>query len=117
VSTPGDITTVDAPALDEAAVRAALEAVNDPHVPVSLRRMGMLREVAVGPGGVVRVQLCVPCLGCPGLGMLRDRVEDAVGALAGVSRVEIDEGFHLKWTREMVEPATRQLMRDNGIQI
>ena len=101
----------------EEAVRAALEEVHDPHVPVSLRRMGMLREVEIAADGVVRVQLCVPCLGCPGLSMLRDRVEDAVGALPGVTRVEIDEGFHLRWTREMVEPATRQLMRDNGIQI
>jgi metal-sulfur cluster biosynthetic enzyme len=79
--------------------------------------MGMLREVEIEAGGVVCVQLCVPCLGCPGLGMLRDRVEEAVLALAGVNRVVIDEGFHLKWSRDMVEPATRQLMRDNGIQI
>jgi len=105
------------PALTEEAVRAALEAVHDPHVPVSLRRMGMLRDVEISADGAVRVQLCVPCLGCPGLSMLRDRVEDAVGALPGVTCVEIDEGFHLRWSREMVEPATRQLMRDNGIQI
>lgn len=105
------------PALTEGAVRAALEAVNDPHVPVSLRRMGMLREIEIAPDGVVRVQLCVPCLGCPGLSMLRDRVEESVAALPGVRRVEIDEGFHLRWTREMVEPEVRQLMRDNGIQI
>jgi metal-sulfur cluster biosynthetic enzyme len=115
VSTPGPILADSA--LTEGAVRAALEAVNDPHVPVSLRRMGMLREIEIEADGTVRVQLCVPCLGCPGLSMLRDRVEDAVGALPGVRRVEIDEGFHLRWTREMVEPETRHLMRENGIQI
>lgn len=106
-----------APVLTEAAIRAALESVNDPHVPVSLRRMGMLREIDIEAGGVVRVQLCIPCLGCPGIGMLRDNIEQAVGALAGVSRVVIDEGFHLRWSRDMVEPETRALMRDNGIQI
>lgn len=115
MSTSGTILANSAPT--EQSVRAALEAVHDPHVPVSLRRMGMLREVEVTPDGVVRVQLCVPCLGCPGLSMLHDRVEEAVGALAGVRRVEIDEGFHLRWSREMVEPEARQLMRDNGIQI
>jgi len=101
----------------EAEVRAALEAVNDPHIPVSLRRMGMLREIEVEAGGVVRVQLCIPCLGCPGIGMLNDRIEEAVSALPGVSRVVIDEGFHLRWSRDMVEPETRLLMRENGIQI
>jgi ATP-binding protein involved in chromosome partitioning len=117
VSQPGQIPADASPALTEGAVRSALEAVNDPHVPVSLRRMGMLREIEIAADGTVRVQLCVPCLGCPGLGMLHDRVVEAVSALPGVRRVEIDEGFHLRWTREMVEPEVRQLMRDNGIQI
>jgi metal-sulfur cluster biosynthetic enzyme len=111
------VSVLAASAVTEAKVRAALETVNDPHIPVSLRRMGMLREIEIGADGVVRVQLCVPCLGCPGLGMLHDRITAAVLALAGVSRVVIDEGFHLRWTRDMVEPRTRQLMRDNGIQI
>ena len=101
----------------ESKVRAALERVNDPHIPVSLRSMGMLREIEIEAGGVVRVQLCVPCLGCPGISMLHDRIREAVLALDGVTNVLIDEGFHLRWSRDMVEPATRQLMRDNGIQI
>ena len=50
----------------------ALEAVHDPHVPVSLRRMGMLREIDIADDGVVTVQVCIPCMGCPGAGMLRE---------------------------------------------
>ena len=117
MSVPGQTLADAAPALSEGTVRAALEAVHDPHVPVSLRRMGMLREVEIVPDGVVRVQLCIPCLGCPGVSMLRDRVEEAVSALPGVRRVEIDEGFHLSWSRDMVEHDVRRLMRENGIQI
>ena len=56
----------------------ALEAVHDPHVPVSLRRMGMLREIDVSQDGVVNVQVCIPCMGCPGVGMLRENVREAV---------------------------------------
>ena len=37
----------------------ALEAVHDPHVPVSLRRMGMLREIDIADDGVVTVQVCI----------------------------------------------------------
>ena len=35
----------------------ALEAVHDPHVPVSLRRMGMLRDIEIADDGSVIVQV------------------------------------------------------------
>lgn len=96
---------------------AALEAVNDPHVPVSLRRMGMLRDVDVGEDGVVTIQLCIPCLGCPGVSMLHAQVREAVMKLPGVTDVRMAEGWHLPWSRDMIEPEVRDLMRVNGIQV
>lgn len=95
----------------------ALEAVHDPHVPVSLRRMGMLREVEVGDDGTVRVQVCIPCMGCPGAGMLREGVREAVETLPGVTKVIVEEGWHLPWSRDMIEPEVRDMMRANGIQV
>ena len=97
-------------------VRDALESVNDPHVPVSLRQMGMLRDIDADDG-IVRVQLCIPCLGCPGVGMLHDQIEEAVLPLEGVRKVEIENGFFLPWSRDMVDDKTKTLMRTNGIQI
>lgn len=98
-------------------VVAALERVNDPHVPASLRRMGMLREVDVAGDGTVRVALCIPCMGCPGVGMLRDAVREAVAELDGVTDVVVEEGWHLPWSRDMIEPEVRDMMRANGIQV
>jgi metal-sulfur cluster biosynthetic enzyme len=97
-------------------IRDALEDVNDPHVPVSLRKMGMLRDITT-TDGVVYVQLCIPCLGCPGISMLRDRIEEAILPLEGVRKVEIENGFFLPWSRDMVDNETKTLMRTNGIQI
>ena len=98
-------------------VAAALEAVNDPHVPVSLRRMGMLRDIDVAGDGTVRVAVCIPCMGCPGAGMLRESIRDAVMTLDGVTGVVVDEGWHLPWSREMIEPEVQEMMRANGIQV
>lgn len=103
------------PSRDE--VVAALEAVNDPHVPVSIRRMGMLRDIGIDGDGTVRVAVCIPCMGCPGVGMLRDAVRDAVMALDGVTGVVVEEGWHLPWSREMIEPEVQEMMRANGIQV
>lgn len=79
--------------------------------------MGMLRAVSVDPGGVVRVEICIPCMACPGAGLLRERVREAVLAVEGVREVVVEEGWHLPWSPEMVEPEVRALMRANGIQI
>lgn len=98
-------------------VVAALEAVHDPHVPVSLRRMGMLREIDISADGVVSVQVCIPCMACPGAGMLREGINNAVMALDGVTRVVVEEGWHLPWSRDMIEPEVQDMMRVNGIQV
>ena len=95
----------------------ALEAVHDPHVPVSLRRMGMLREIEIDADGVVSVQVCIPCMGCPGVGMLRENVREAALSVPGVTRVEVEEGWHLPWSRDMIEPDVQVMMRANGIQV
>ena len=95
----------------------ALEAVHDPHVPVSLRRMGMLREIDIADNGVVSVQVCIPCMGCPGAGMLRENVREAVQSLEGVTDVVVEEGWHLPWSRDMIEPDVQEMMRANGIQV
>lgn len=98
-------------------VTEALEAVHDPHVPVSLRRMGMLREIEVSENGLVSVQVCIPCMACPGAGMLREAIRTSVMALEGVTDVVVEEGWHLPWTRDMIEPEVRDMMRANGIQV
>ena len=103
------------PSLQE--VELALESVNDPHVPVSVRRMGMLREIEILADGAVRVQLCIPCMGCPGVGMLREEIREKVMAVSGVKDVTVEEGWHLPWSREMIEPEVREMMRANGIQV
>ena len=98
-------------------IMQALEAVHDPHVPVSLRRMGMLREINITQDGVVNVQVCIPCMGCPGVGMLRENIREAVITLSGVTDVIVEEGWHLQWSRDMIEPEVQEMMRVNGIQV
>ena len=98
-------------------IMQALEAVHDPHVPVSLRRMGMLREINITQDGIVNVQICIPCMGCPGVGMLRENIREAVITLSGVTDVIVEEGWHLQWSRDMIEPEVQDMMRVNGIQV
>ncbi len=102
---------------DRGEIVAALEAVHDPHVPVSLRRMGMLRDIGISDQGTVKVSVCIPCMACPGTALLRESVREAVMAVNGVNDVIVEEGWHLPWSRDMVDADVQDLMRVNGIQI
>jgi len=98
-------------------VREALLAVNDPHIPVSIESMGMIREIRISGNGVVDVELAIPCLACPGVAMLKQAIRDAVGGLEGVSGVNVLEGWHHDWTTQAIDPLARQQMRRFGIQV
>jgi ATP-binding protein involved in chromosome partitioning len=98
-------------------VRDALLTVNDPHIPVSIESMGMVRDVRISESGVVEVELAIPCLACPGVSMLKQAVKDAIGRLEGVSGVNVLEGWHHDWTTQAIDPVARQHMRRFGIQV
>ena len=103
--------------MSEQEVRTALLAVNDPHIPVSIESMGMLRGVRISDAGLVDVELAIPCIACPGVGMLKQSIKDIVGGLEGVSGVNVHEGWHHDWTTQAIEPDARHLMRRFGIQV
>lgn len=102
--------------VDHQAVMASLEQINDPHVPVSLRRMGMLKDVAI-EGHAVTVHVAIPCLGCPAVQMLRDQIQEAVGALEGVAEVRVETLWGSHWQRTDIDPAVHPIFRQYGLQI
>lgn len=94
----------------------SLEQVNDPHVPVSLRRMGMLGDVLVDAGQVT-VCVTIPCLGCPAADTLREQIRQTVGPLPGVDSVRVDMQWGAHWQRQDVDPSAHPLLRQYGLQI
>jgi metal-sulfur cluster biosynthetic enzyme len=104
-------------AVTAADVLRALEAVPDPHVPASLRAMGMVAGVTVGTAGQVTVRVRVPCTACPGTAMIRDGIRAAVAALPGAGPVEVEQAWEDPWHRDLVDVPVRDLMHRNGIQI
>lgn len=96
---------------------AALEAVLDPHVPVSLRAMGMLQDATCDAHGNVRIKLCMPCMACPATSKIEDDIQHAVGALPGVVSIDVDLGWETRWDRDSVAPHAREIMRRAGILI
>ncbi|WP_380166149.1 Mrp/NBP35 family ATP-binding protein [Jannaschia sp. R86511] len=72
------------------AVRTALGSVDDPEIRRPITELGMVKDVEVGPDGVVHVALYLTVAGCPMKDTLTSSVTAAVGALDGVSEVTVE---------------------------
>ncbi|MGH3363498.1 MAG: P-loop NTPase, partial [Nocardioidaceae bacterium] len=88
-----------------AAVHAALATVEDPELRLPLDEAGMLGEVSVDRSGAVSVTVRLTTPSCPLKDTLARDVTGAVGAVAGVSRVEV--GFAAMSENERMRLASR----------
>ncbi|MBU6329337.1 MAG: ATP-binding protein [Acidobacteria bacterium] len=75
--------------VSEADVIDALRPVEDPELRRSIVELGMLRGVAID-GAVAVVRIALTVAGCPLRNEIQNRVTDAVTALDGIDRVDLD---------------------------
>jgi ATP-binding protein involved in chromosome partitioning len=73
----------------EADIRRALEVVIDPELHRSIVELDMVRSVDVSPNGVIDVTVSLTTPGCPIKGHFQTGVAEAVGALEGVTHVNV----------------------------
>ena len=71
-------------------VMRALDGVQDPEIHRPITELGMVKNVAVGADGVVKVEVWLTVSGCPLRDTITREVQAAVGKLAGVSAVQVD---------------------------
>lgn len=96
----------------ESAVRAAIAAVEDPEVPVTLSDLGVLRRVEVRDGSV-RVVLRPTRLACPARGEMARRVSRAVAGVAPGTQVSVDWELSA-WQGAEVAPVGREVLVQIG---
>ncbi|MCW3816238.1 Mrp/NBP35 family ATP-binding protein [Micromonospora sp. DR5-3] len=89
------------------AIQAALATVNDPEIRRPITELGMVRSAEVGDDGVVRVELLLTVAGCPLKDKLRADITAAVGAVPGVTGVEIEFGVMSPEQRQELQSKLR----------
>ena len=70
-------------------VREALRTVNDPEIGRPIEDIGMLRDIEVLEGGLVRVHVLITIEGCPLKDRITNDVTEALAPIEGVERVEV----------------------------
>lgn len=71
------------------AIMAALAAVEDPEIRRPITELGMVKSVSVDDDGIARIEVFLTIAACPMQNTLTERVQQAAGAVAGVSRVDV----------------------------
>jgi ATP-binding protein involved in chromosome partitioning len=91
----------------EEAVRAALATVDDPEIRRPITDLGMVRSATVAADGTARIEVLLTVAGCPLREKLRADVTAAVGAVSGVTGVEIEFGVMSPEQRQALQARLR----------
>jgi ring-1,2-phenylacetyl-CoA epoxidase subunit PaaD len=109
-----DMNTEHASKAGHDAVWAALADLADPEIPViSLRELGILREVRTGGDGGLEVVITPTYSGCPAMGQIEDDVRAALVGAGLQARVVTQ--LSPAWTTDWMMPAAHEKLRAYGI--
>jgi ATP-binding protein involved in chromosome partitioning len=91
----------------ESAIQAALAGVDDPEIRRPITDLGMVKSVEVDDNGTARIGILLTVVGCPLKDKLTADITAAVGAVDGVSRVEVDFGVMTAEQRKDLQASLR----------
>ncbi|HVA59662.1 MAG TPA: 1,2-phenylacetyl-CoA epoxidase subunit PaaD [Mycobacteriales bacterium] len=98
-----------------AEVRDLLDAVTDPEIPVlTIADLGILRDVRIGPGDLVEVDITPTYSGCPAMDAIR---ADVAGVLEahGIHGATVRTVLAPAWSTDWMSEAGRRKLADFGI--
>jgi ring-1,2-phenylacetyl-CoA epoxidase subunit PaaD len=97
------------------AILAILDTVMDPEVPVlSVRELGIVRDVSVDPDGAATVVVTPTYSGCPAIRVIEQDITSAINA-AGHENVRVQTALAPAWTTDWIEPPARAKLKAYGI--
>jgi FeS assembly SUF system protein len=77
---------------------SALKTVYDPEIPADIYELGLVYKIDIEDDRQVKIDMTLTAPGCPVAGEMPGWVENAVGAVEGVSGVEVSMVFDPPWT-------------------
>ncbi|MDQ0456090.1 SUF system Fe-S cluster assembly protein [Rhizobium paknamense] len=77
---------------------AALKTVYDPEIPADIFELGLIYKIDIEDDRMVKIVMTLTAPGCPVAGEMPSWVQNAVGAVEGVSGVDVELTFDPPWT-------------------
>ena len=86
---------------------AALKTVFDPEIPADIYELGLVYKVDIEDDRTVKIDMTLTAPGCPVAGEMPGWVQNAVGAVEGISDVEVNMTFDPPWTPDRMSEEAR----------
>lgn len=86
---------------------AGFKTVFDPEIPCDIYELGLIYKVEVGDDGQVGVDMTLTAPGCPVAAELIQSVEGVVGAIGGISAVDVRMVFDPPWDQRRMSDEAR----------
>ena len=86
---------------------AALKTVYDPEIPADIYELGLIYRIDIEDDRTVKIVMTLTAPGCPVAGEMPGWVENAVGAVEGVSGVEVKMTFDPPWSPDRMSEEAR----------
>ena len=96
-------------------VLAILDCVMDPEVPVlSVRELGIVRDVSIAADGAVTVTVTPTYSGCPAIRVIEQDIISALRA-AGIVDVRVETTYSPAWTTDWIPASAKDKLKAYGI--
>jgi FeS assembly SUF system protein len=89
---------------------AALKTVYDPEIPADIYELGLIYKVEIDDDRAVAIEMTLTAPGCPVAGEMPGWVENAVGAVPGVSGVTVRMVFDPPWDMSRMSDTARAML-------
>ncbi|MDA9009400.1 SUF system Fe-S cluster assembly protein [Alphaproteobacteria bacterium] len=94
----------------QAEIIDGIKEVYDPEIPVNLFDLGLIYTIEMLNDGDVVVEMSLTAPGCPVAGEMPGMVADAVCAVKGVGRVEVELVWDPPWTKDRMSEEARLIL-------
>lgn len=88
-------------------IKAELETVFDPEIPVNICELGLVYEIITKEDGTAKVIMTLTAPACPVAGELLGEVQRKVGQVEGVKNALVELTFEPKWDKSMMSEEAR----------
>ncbi len=86
----------------EGKIVEALKKVYDPEIPVNVYDLGLIYEIEVNDNAEVIITMTLTAPNCPIADVLLSDVEEQVGMVPGIKKVDINLVFDPPWDKSML---------------
>ncbi|MFD1701744.1 SUF system Fe-S cluster assembly protein [Methylopila henanensis] len=85
----------------------ALKTVYDPEIPVDIYELGLVYRIDISDDRDIAIDMTLTAPGCPVAGEMPGWVENAVGAVPGVGKVDVKMVFDPPWDQSRMSDEAR----------